>query len=56
MGASLRVGPPGGDVLQMLFSPDGRHAVTVNGNGTVYVLRLPPPPDPAGAAAEPAKP
>jgi hypothetical protein len=24
------------------FNPDGRHLATANGNGTVYVLRLPP--------------
>ncbi|HEX5273301.1 MAG TPA: hypothetical protein VFW33_22545, partial [Gemmataceae bacterium] len=36
---SIRVGPPGG-LLVPAFSPDGRHLVTLNGNGTVYVLRL----------------
>ena len=36
---SIRVGPPGGSVIPW-FSADGRHLVTLNGNGTVYVLRL----------------
>jgi WD40 repeat protein/tRNA A-37 threonylcarbamoyl transferase component Bud32 len=39
----IRVGPPGGVVFPS-FSPDGRHLVTLNGNGTVYVLRLRPAP------------
>ena len=25
----------------MIFTPDGRHLVTANGNGTSYILRLP---------------
>ncbi|MGH7126956.1 MAG: hypothetical protein ACREJB_00585 [Planctomycetaceae bacterium] len=29
-----------GVVQQAFYTPDGRHLVTVNGNGTVYVLRL----------------
>jgi WD40 repeat protein len=37
----LRVGPPHGVIKRVLWSPDGRHLVTVNGNGTVYILRLP---------------
>jgi serine/threonine-protein kinase len=36
---SLRIGPPGGIVFPS-FTPDGRHLITLNGNGTVYVLRL----------------
>jgi WD40 repeat protein len=36
---SLRIGPSGGAVFPS-FTPDGRHLVTLNGNGTVYVLRL----------------
>jgi WD40 repeat protein/tRNA A-37 threonylcarbamoyl transferase component Bud32 len=40
---SLRIGPPGGVVVPS-FTPDGRHLVTLNGNGTVYVLRLSPAP------------
>jgi WD40 repeat protein/serine/threonine protein kinase len=32
------VGPPHGVIQRVLWSPDGRHLVTVNGNGTVYVL------------------
>jgi len=30
-----------GIVRQVILHPDGRHLVTVNGNGTVYILRLP---------------
>jgi WD40 repeat protein len=30
-------------VRAVAFTPDGRHLVTANGNGTVYVLRVPPP-------------
>ena len=30
-----------GTVRQVIPHPDGRHLVTVNGNGTVYILRLP---------------
>jgi hypothetical protein len=26
------------------FAADGRHLATANGNGTVYILRIPPPP------------
>ena len=29
-----------GRIRQVTFTPDGRHLVTANGNGTVYVLRL----------------
>jgi WD40 repeat protein/serine/threonine protein kinase len=36
----LRVGPPYGSIRRVLFGLDGRHLLTVNGNGTVYVLRL----------------
>ncbi len=32
-------------VLDLVFAPDGRHLLTANGNGTVYVLRLRPPGD-----------
>ncbi|MBI3862031.1 MAG: PQQ-binding-like beta-propeller repeat protein, partial [Planctomycetia bacterium] len=34
------LGPPRGIVHRVLWSPDGRHLVTVNGNGTIAVLRL----------------
>jgi hypothetical protein len=30
--------------LQVSFTPDGRHLLTVNGNGNVYVFRLAPSP------------
>jgi hypothetical protein len=29
-----------GLVRQVHYTPDGRHLVTLNGNGTIYVLRL----------------
>lgn len=29
--------------MALTFTPDGRHLVTGNYNGTVYVLRLAPP-------------
>lgn len=37
----LREIPFPGPVLKLLLHPDGRHVATLNGNGTVYVLRLP---------------
>ncbi|MBI1900124.1 MAG: hypothetical protein HYS13_03280 [Planctomycetia bacterium] len=37
----FRLGPPGAIVEDVLYSPDGRYLVTVNGNGTAYVLRVP---------------
>ncbi|HLJ12730.1 MAG TPA: serine/threonine-protein kinase [Planctomycetaceae bacterium] len=36
----IRLGPAHGVVRRATYSPDGRHIVTVNGNGTVYVVRL----------------
>jgi serine/threonine-protein kinase len=33
-----------GPVHGMAFAPDGRHLATANGNGTVYILRLPAAP------------
>lgn len=41
---TFRLAPPGGVVFSVAFSPDGRHFATANGNGTVYVFRLAPPP------------
>ncbi len=38
---SLRIGPSRGLIHQLAFTPDGRYLVTVNGNGTLYVLRMP---------------
>jgi WD40 repeat protein len=35
-----QLGPPGGVVSQVVFSPDGHYLATVNGNGTAYVLNL----------------
>jgi WD40 repeat protein len=40
----VQVGPVQGPVHHVTYSPDGRHLATANGNGTVYVLRLGPPP------------
>ena len=37
---SFQLGPPGGSFNRVVFTPDGRHLVTANANGTVYVLRL----------------
>ncbi|GIW80171.1 MAG: hypothetical protein KatS3mg105_1978 [Gemmatales bacterium] len=34
----------GGMVRSVAFSPSGRYLATANGNGTIYVLRLLPPP------------
>jgi WD40 repeat protein len=45
----LRFGPPGAEIRQLTFSPDGRHLITANGNGTVYILRLAPPPADPGS-------
>jgi len=36
---AIRIGPPHGVVRRAFWAPDGRHIVSVNGNGTVYVLR-----------------
>jgi hypothetical protein len=36
---AISIGPPHGIVRRVIWSIDGRHIVTVNGNGTVYVLR-----------------
>jgi WD40 repeat protein len=47
----LRLGPNGGHVIKVTFSPDGRHVATANGNGTVYIFRLAPLPAPPGPPA-----
>jgi WD40 repeat protein len=36
----IRLGPPHGHIYQIAFSPDGRHLLSANGNGTVTILRL----------------
>jgi WD40 repeat protein/tRNA A-37 threonylcarbamoyl transferase component Bud32 len=36
----LRIGPAQGVINQVVCAPDGRHVVTANSNGTVYILRL----------------
>ena len=33
-----------GQINYVTYSPDGRHLLTINGNGTGYILRLAPPP------------
>ncbi len=35
----IQVGPAHGVVKRVLWSPEGRHILSVNGNGTIYVLR-----------------
>ncbi|HUG91991.1 MAG TPA: M56 family metallopeptidase [Planctomycetaceae bacterium] len=37
---TLKLGPSGGLIRQVAFAGDGRHLVTANGNGTVWVLPL----------------
>ena len=34
------IGPPGGQIPDLKFTPDGRYLITANGNGTIYVLRV----------------
>jgi len=34
------IGPPGGQIPDLKFTPDGRYLITANGNGTIYVLRI----------------
>lgn len=43
----IQVGPAHGIIRRVLCSPDSRHILTVNGNGTIYVLRrtMPTRPD-----------
>ena len=40
----IQIGPRQGVVLRVVWSPEGRHLITVNGNGTIDVLRLSPDP------------
>jgi WD40 repeat protein len=35
----LRIGPDGGRITKLAYSPDGRYLLSVNANGTVYVFR-----------------
>ena len=37
---TLVIGPSGGIVQDARFSSEGRHLLTTNGNGTIYILRL----------------
>ncbi len=37
---TIRIGPRRGVINQVLFTSDGRHLITANQNGTIYVLRL----------------
>jgi WD40 repeat protein len=39
----IQLGPRGGIVCRVAFTPDGRHLVTGNSNNTAYVLCLSPP-------------
>ncbi len=36
----IRIGPEFGRIWHVRYSPSGRYMATVNGNGTVYVLRI----------------
>jgi WD40 repeat protein len=40
---TIRLALPGAKILQIAFTPDGRHLLTANGNGTLYVLRIAAP-------------
>jgi serine/threonine protein kinase/WD40 repeat protein len=37
---AIRIGPPRGVVRRVFWARDGRHILSVNGNGTLYVLRM----------------
>ena len=37
---AMHIGPPQGIIEHVTFTPDGRHLLTANGNGTIYVFRL----------------
>jgi WD40 repeat protein len=37
---SIQIHPRGGTIGMARFTPDGRHVITLNANGTCYVLRL----------------
>ena len=37
---TLRIGPSRGIIKQLAFSSDNQYLITVNGNGTVYVLDI----------------
>jgi WD40 repeat protein len=39
----LRLGAISEFIYYAIFSPDGRHLITANANGTIYILRLAPP-------------
>jgi WD40 repeat protein len=41
---TIRLALPEARILRIDFAPDGRHLLTSNGNGTLYVLRLALPP------------
>jgi WD40 repeat protein len=44
-GRTVGPGPFGAGARAVAFTPDGRHLVTANDNGTLSVLRVPPPPE-----------
>jgi len=37
---TINCGDRGRQIHQVVFTPDGRHLATANGNGTIYILRL----------------
>ncbi len=39
---TFRIGPDRGGIYDLAFIPDGRHLITANGNGKLFVLRLKP--------------
>ena len=39
---TIPIGPERGNVTDLAFTPDGRHVVTANNNGTCYIFRLEP--------------
>jgi WD40 repeat protein len=45
-GWPVRLFPDGGRIHGVAFTPEGRHLITANPDGTIYVLRSGPPPPP----------
>jgi WD40 repeat protein len=43
----IRLTKPGAQIFRLTYTSDGRHLLTENGNGTLYVVRLASPPEPA---------
>jgi WD40 repeat protein len=40
----IQLVPHEAQIFRVAYTPDGRHLLTCNGNGTLYILRLAPPP------------